>query len=632
MLIGWFSRRRLCDPVLRYPLTFVSLMLIFHTYSVYHPAFRSRTDLTEYLITAAHKGDIYNHNNGQMWPEWLLRACPLVVQHFERFPYFANFTETFSVMTSEYAAHSVCSLRLAVHIAEAVGSPLYLHAGSQLGAIVHAGPTPWDDDIDVFMPFGKRDAFLAECARLRLMNGLRGARLECVTGHNALKLSVVTSTSIKTRRGWMAPFVDIFLFKADGVNIFEVLPTGESAVQRFALRDYFPVRPFFFAGTTVLGPREEVSLSRYDTNRCVVSCFHHRLESNQECRGQYEIDCELLAQHFPFVNASNETITDRKGQPLVVDNKVAVRQDVATSLWSTTPEVRQDWYMQGEELGQYLSDSFPNISKVEVDNSISNGCRTNGTLVVVEFNAERGTLWFRIAEMIAPLNPDFVILNEMDIGMARSGQQHTARMLATVMGMNYAWGIEFIELTRGTFDEQYATPGMYNFLGLHGNAILSRCPLNDAVIFRDPIGEYFSKGRTKVNAQGFERRLGGRMGLFASIQYSPTRTVALGSVHKVNTNAPEMRAYTARHNFAIVAGDQDWDFCSAVHLKHVDVASHHTYQASCSSLGTHRGDIICSNAGIHRAERTFLPCPRCPFGTKIRVSDHAFTSVTLYIP
>ena len=38
-------------------------------------------------------------------------------------------------------------------------------------------------------------------------------------------------------------------------------------------------------------------------------------------------------------------------------------------------------------------------------------------------------------------------MNEMYVGMARSDQQHAARLMAYHLGVNYAWGLEFVELT-----------------------------------------------------------------------------------------------------------------------------------------------------------------------------------------
>lgn len=612
--------------LMRVAITVAVSLLAIQTFWTYYPRFLSKEALTHYVLE--HRID---SSVSRGLPIWIHKLCPEVAEHFMRFPYFSNFTEIFSVMTSEYGAHSVCTLVLASHLAEEAEAPMYLHAGSHLGAIIHGGPIPWDDDVDVFLPYSKLSAFLHKCRRLRESRKELG--LECFVGHNALKIAIVTERSVKTRRGWMAPFVDVFLFKMDGSNIYEVNPYGDrTARSPFALRDYFPVQPFYFGGATFLGPQDKISLRRYDTKKCVVSCFHHRHERSPVCKGQYEIDCATLAEHFPFVDASRNSLTDRYGQHWSIGDKNVASQETAISLWNVSITKRNSWGLLPESYGQRLSDTFPNIDAVEVDNSVSpqTTCGGSGsTLVVVEFNAGRGTNWQSISHMLAQLRADVLILNEMDLGMARSGQQHTARLLAHSLKMNYAWGIEFVELTRGTSSEQDDTKGSYNFLGLHGNAILSKCHLRDVAIVRDPIGPYYDRRANDVNAHGTERRLGGRMALLARVSYgTPQEALVLGSVHKLATHLEDAKAYVGS-SAAIIAGDQDWDFCSAIGLVHVDERDHHTYPASCSSTGNHRGDIICSNLDVVSKEKTFLPCPTCTFGTRRRVSDHAPTFVTL---
>ena len=51
--------------------------------------------------------------------------------------------------------------------------------------------------------------------------------------------------------------------------------------------------------------------------------------------------------------------------------------------------------------------------------------------------------------------------------MVRSNQQHTTRLLAHALGMNYAWGAEFVELTAGDAgDREHTDHDMPNFHGL----------------------------------------------------------------------------------------------------------------------------------------------------------------------
>jgi len=89
---------------------------------------------------------------------------------------------------------------------------------------------------------------------------------------------------------------------------------------------------------------------------------------------------------------------------------------------------------------------------------------------------------------------DVIVLNEVDWGLKRTGYRNVAAELASALGMNYAYGVEFIEvdpiaLGTETFDglgpEERAQlvaqikvdPARYK--GLHGTAILSRFPLEN---------------------------------------------------------------------------------------------------------------------------------------------------------
>ncbi|KAI9137665.1 hypothetical protein BKA69DRAFT_1127993 [Paraphysoderma sedebokerense] len=167
---------------------------------------------------------------------------------------------------------------------------------------------------------------------------------------------------------------------------------------------------------------------------------------------------------------------------------------------------------------------------------------------------------------------------------------------------------------------------MTNFLGLHGNAILSKCVIQDSVIFRNKIGASFFDKPSNSSAIDYEKRLGGRMGLFSRI-YVGNNTVTVGSVHKLVGYMKEIRNHIGSSK-AVIAGDQSWEFCESVGLAHVDEKSHFTYPGSCESSGTSRADIICSNANIFQAESTIKPCWE-QYGVKIKLSDHSITSVVL---
>jgi endonuclease/exonuclease/phosphatase family metal-dependent hydrolase len=94
---------------------------------------------------------------------------------------------------------------------------------------------------------------------------------------------------------------------------------------------------------------------------------------------------------------------------------------------------------------------------------------------------------------------DIVVLNEVDWGLKRTNYLNVAKELANAMGMNYAYGVEFVEvdpLTLGTETLEgetaadksellkHNTVDKARTLGLHGTAILSRFPLRNVRIVR----------------------------------------------------------------------------------------------------------------------------------------------------
>jgi len=562
----------------------------------------------------------------EQFPSWQKHFCPDVVDHFIRFPYFTHFLDELPIMTSLYAAQSVCTVYLANQIALSVDAPIYLHAGSHLGAILHGGPIPWDDDVDMYLPYRKKNEFLMQCGRLSQELSFPNLTIKCVEGHNAVKLFISTVDSMNTSRPWQSPFVDIFSFVANNTHMYEVSPVGKLRKQVYSLNDFYPTQPYYFGGISVMGPRDVIPLRRYNPQKCILSSYHHRLEIVSTYKGSKILNCCELAMFFPFRD-NQDILYNGHDTKILPDFAGMDDYNVASQTWNISATTRDSWRSLPEISGQNSTDAIVNLNAIETNNCRST-CNAHDQMTVVEFNAERGRHWMSALKILKPLNADVVILNEMDIGMARSDQQHTVSLLASALGMNYAWGMEFTELTRGTKIEQQSTDGFYNFLGLHGNAILSRCKIEDPIIFRDDIGGYFSDEKNAVNANGYEKRLGGRMVMLVRIQNSRNSTIVVGSTHKWRGDGAGVKTYIGTSQ-AVIAGDQDWGFCDRVGLTHVDNKDHATWPASCETPGNHRGDIICSNMKVAQAEVTVLPCVT-EFGNTIHLSDHAITTVSLY--
>jgi hypothetical protein len=93
--------------------------------------------------------------------------------------------------------------------------------------------------------------------------------------------------------------------------------------------------------------------------------------------------------------------------------------------------------------------------------------------------------WKKAAKELADLrSADVIILNEVDLGMPRTAYANVAGELADALGMNYAYGVEFVELGPLSDSTEYHNVDTSRYRGLHGNAVLSRFPIRAASVHR----------------------------------------------------------------------------------------------------------------------------------------------------
>jgi endonuclease/exonuclease/phosphatase family metal-dependent hydrolase len=171
---------------------------------------------------------------------------------------------------------------------------------------------------------------------------------------------------------------------------------------------------------------------------------------------------------------------------------------------------------------------------------------------------------------------DVLVLNEVDLGVKRTEYRDIARELAAALHMNYAYGVEFVEVDPifelGT--EKVHLPDAREdqrlqedlrvdrdrYKGLHGTAILSRYPIRSARVLRLPVcydwfgGEatdaaQIEKGKRWAAHRLFKERIerevrrGGRMALIAElgVPESPTGELTIVATHLENRCAPNCR-------------------------------------------------------------------------------------------
>jgi endonuclease/exonuclease/phosphatase family metal-dependent hydrolase len=191
-------------------------------------------------------------------------------------------------------------------------------------------------------------------------------------------------------------------------------------------------------------------------------------------------------------------------------------------------------------------------------------------------NAEKAKDQVLRAQMEVLQSADVLVLNEVDWGMKRSDYRAVVKDLANALKMNWAYGVEFVEvdpkiLGTQSFanvenpDERKELEDLFSvdkvrLLGLHGTAILSRYPLRDVklVPFQYQAYDWYNgekkygqieagkrKGASLLFGEEMVRevRRGGRTNLIATIDVSglPGGQVTIVAAHLENRTTPKGR-------------------------------------------------------------------------------------------
>jgi endonuclease/exonuclease/phosphatase family metal-dependent hydrolase len=161
------------------------------------------------------------------------------------------------------------------------------------------------------------------------------------------------------------------------------------------------------------------------------------------------------------------------------------------------------------------------------------------TARIAFWNAERLKYPAPSAAMLRALDADALILCELDLGMARTGNRHTTADLAQSLDAGFVFGVEFVELGLGDPREQDQHAGEANAAGLHGAGFICRARLDRPALVRlETSGRWFD-GAFR------ERRVGGRIAMLAELKVGGT-PVLLVSAHYESHSDPDDRALQTR--------------------------------------------------------------------------------------
>lgn len=134
-------------------------------------------------------------------------------------------------------------------------------------------------------------------------------------------------------------------------------------------------------------------------------------------------------------------------------------------------------------------------------------CPERDSLKVVSWNIERGAHFDRLVRRITTdteINDfDLLLLNEVDLGMGRSGNRDVARALAEAADADFIFANSHLVLVEGDAGER--GHGVPNNWALHGTAVLSRVPIRRFLGVGLP--EYVDKLGAKEQRLGRKRAL-----------------------------------------------------------------------------------------------------------------------------
>lgn len=215
--------------------------------------------------------------------------------------------------------------------------------------------------------------------------------------------------------------------------------------------------------------------------------------------------------------------------PITAGGAVGLFEGTVARLTRVAAERRAEFAAMPAERSEHARAhaTVPALRQIEIGGEAAS-VGPSATIRVAAWNLERGLYPDLAADALRRAGADLALLSELDCGMLRTGQRHVAADIATRLGQQYAYGLEFLEL--GTVPPPPGRPaaGTGNEQGFHGNAILTGLDLADPALIRlDEVGDWF------VDPWKGHKRIGNRMALAATVCAGAFRFIAC-AVHLEN--------------------------------------------------------------------------------------------------
>jgi len=252
---------------------------------------------------------------------------------------------------------------------------------------------------------------------------------------------------------------------------------------------------------------------------------------------------------------------------------------------------------------------------------------------VVSWNIARGYRLDGVTEFLLNNKADLIILQETDRNSRRTLYRNIAKEIAQKLRMNYVFGIEFQELSQGS----YQSPAY------HGQATLSPWPISKAHILRfQRQSKFWHPYWWAPKLPFLQRRLGGRMALRTDVSIG-NRTLVVYNLHLESRSDDSLRRSQLIESFedanryssnvpVVTAGDFNFDITQPGPSSAIANASFYNPFAGIAIQTTRPPRFGRSKAVDWILIRGGLRAASPQVHSSVTASDHYPVSLELHLP